>query len=70
VSQRVDWSKRADYIRSRHAVEPGWADEAAADEHAIWLTPNPPGEAITFQAGDIGAVSGRRGRCGGQGATR
>jgi hypothetical protein len=41
VSPRVDWTKRAGYIRTRHALEPDWADEAVADEHAIWLTPDP-----------------------------
>lgn len=38
---RVDWSKRADYVRSRHAVEPAWADEAVSDPHAAWLDPDP-----------------------------
>jgi len=41
VSQRVDWSKRAGYIRIRHGIEPGWADQAVDDEHAVWLTPDP-----------------------------
>ncbi len=37
----VDWSKREDYIRARHSVEPAWADEAVADDHAVWLQPDP-----------------------------
>ncbi len=41
MRRQVDWSKRADYVRARHAVEPAWADEAVADEHAAWLTPDP-----------------------------
>jgi hypothetical protein len=31
----VDWSKRENYIRARHFMEPAWADEAVADEHAV-----------------------------------
>ncbi|MDA8393592.1 MAG: transposase [Actinomycetota bacterium] len=38
---QVDWSKRGDYVRSRHSVEADWADEAVIDEHAVWLTPDP-----------------------------
>lgn len=38
---RVDWSKRAAYIRQWHAVEPAWADEAVNDDHAAWLIPDP-----------------------------
>ena len=38
---RVDWSKRADYVRSRHGVDPAWADDAVNDDHAVWLTPDP-----------------------------
>lgn len=38
---RVDWHKRAEYIRSRHAIDPAWADEAVSDEHAVWLVPDP-----------------------------
>lgn len=41
MSGSVDWSKRGDYIRTRHGIEPGWADEAAGDAHAVWLTPDP-----------------------------
>lgn len=37
---RVDWSKRAEYLRSRHGVEPTWADEAVDDPHAVWLRPD------------------------------
>jgi hypothetical protein len=28
-------------VRSRHGVEPAWADEAVEDDHAVWLTPDP-----------------------------
>ena len=38
---RVDWSKRSEYVCSRHAVEQAWADEAVQDEHAVWLRPDP-----------------------------
>lgn len=38
---RVDWSKRAEYVHSRHGVVPAWADEAVEDSHAVWLTPDP-----------------------------
>jgi len=38
---RIDWSKRADYIRARHAIKPEWANEAVGDEHAVWLVPDP-----------------------------
>jgi len=41
VPERVDWSKRADYIRDRHGVDTGWADEAVADPGAAWLDPDP-----------------------------
>ena len=37
----MDWRKRADYVRSRHGVDPGWADEAVNEDHAVWLTPDP-----------------------------
>lgn len=37
----MDWSKRADYIQARHAIEPRWADEAVSDAHAVWLVPDP-----------------------------
>jgi hypothetical protein len=37
----VDWSKRAEYVRLRHGVEPTWADEAVDDAHAVWLVPDP-----------------------------
>jgi hypothetical protein len=37
----VDWSKRAEYVRSRHSVAPRWADEAVNEDHAVWLTPDP-----------------------------
>jgi hypothetical protein len=41
VSERADWSKRADYIRSRHQVQPSWAVEAVNDPTAFWLDPDP-----------------------------
>lgn len=41
MRRQVDWSKRADCVRARHAVEPTWADEAVADVHAVWLMPDP-----------------------------
>lgn len=41
MSQRVDWSKRAGYLRIRHGIEPGWANQAVDEEHAVWLTPDP-----------------------------
>lgn len=37
----MDWSKRANYIRSRHAIDVSWADEAVQDQHAVWLNPDP-----------------------------
>ena len=37
----MDWSKRAEYVRSRHGVESAWADEAVEDDHAVWLVPDP-----------------------------
>lgn len=37
----VDWSRRAEYVRSRHSIEPAWADEAVVDAHAVWLEPDP-----------------------------
>jgi hypothetical protein len=38
---RVDWSKRAGYVRARHAIEADWASEAVCDEHAVWMVPDP-----------------------------
>lgn len=38
---RVDWSRRANYIRARHAMEVAWANEAVTDAHAVWLVPDP-----------------------------
>ena len=37
----MDWSTRAAYVRSRHGVDPAWADDAVNDDHAVWLTPDP-----------------------------
>lgn len=41
MSEQVDWSHRADYISSRHQVTTQWANEAVADQHSVWLTPDP-----------------------------
>ncbi len=41
VVHRVDGSKRADYVRSRHQLEPAWADEAVNDPAAYWIDPDP-----------------------------
>jgi len=41
VADRIDWSKRASYIRARHGVDTTWADEAADDTGAAWLNPDP-----------------------------
>lgn len=41
MSVRVDWSKRADYLRARHGINWVWASEAVHDEHAVWLVPDP-----------------------------
>ena len=43
MAERVDWSKRAEYIKCRHNVEAAWADEAVADPDAVWLDPDPAG---------------------------
>lgn len=37
----MDWSKRADYVRARHGIDPTWASQAINDEHAVWLVPDP-----------------------------
>ena len=37
----MDWSKRAEYVRSRHGIDPRWADEAVNDAHAVWPVPDP-----------------------------
>ena len=57
----VDWSKREEYIRSRHGIEPTWAEEAVVDAHAVWLRPDPAsrsGESVRVigwsgSAGDV-----------------
>ena len=41
MAERVDWSKRAEYIKHHHNVETAWADEAVADPDAVWLDPDP-----------------------------
>jgi hypothetical protein len=41
VPGRIDWSKRAVYIRDRHQVDPVWAEEAVADPESCWLDPDP-----------------------------
>lgn len=54
----VDWSKRADYIRARHAIEPNWADEAVGDSRAVWLIPDPSsrsGHAVRVLGYSVGA---------------
>lgn len=38
---KVDWTRRAAYIKERHDVETNWADEAVRDEHAVWIRPDP-----------------------------
>lgn len=60
VTSRIDWSKRADYIRDRHFVEPAWADEAVTDPEACWLAPD-PASASGLSVRVIG-YSGQRGR--------
>lgn len=54
----VDWRKRADYIRARHAIEPSWADEAIGDTQAVWLVPDPAsksGHAVRVIGYSVGA---------------
>lgn len=41
VPGRIDWSKRAKYIRARHGVKATCANEATADADAAWLDPDP-----------------------------
>ncbi|MGH3505310.1 MAG: hypothetical protein ACRDQA_31115 [Nocardioidaceae bacterium] len=41
MSEEIDWSKRGDYIRSRHGVEPRWATDAVNDPVAYWLDSDP-----------------------------
>lgn len=41
MAERVDWSRRGHYIRSRHQIEPGWATEAVNDPDAYWVDPDP-----------------------------
>lgn len=41
MTWRVDWSKRADYIRARHGIEPDWATQAVNDPDAYWADPDP-----------------------------
>lgn len=55
---RVDWSKRAEYVRSRHGIDPVGADEAVADGHAVWIVPDPAshtGRAVRVIGYSIGA---------------
>lgn len=55
---RVDWSKRAAYIRAKHAIEPRWADEAVDDAQAVWLIPDPAsqsGHAVRVIGYSVGA---------------
>ena len=51
MAERVDWSKRAEYIKHRHNVETAWADEAVADPDAVWLDPDPVSASGLFGAG-------------------
>lgn len=37
----MDWTKRAGYIQQRHGIQAAWASEAVADDHAVWLAPDP-----------------------------
>lgn len=39
--EHIDWSHRADYIRTRHHVEPSWATEAVNDPASYWRDPDP-----------------------------
>ncbi|MGH3501257.1 MAG: hypothetical protein ACRDQA_10280 [Nocardioidaceae bacterium] len=41
MNVRVDWSRRAEYVHARHGIDSAWANEAVADEHAVWLVPDP-----------------------------
>lgn len=41
MPERIDWGKRASYIRTRHGVETTWVDEAAGDSGAAWINPDP-----------------------------
>ncbi len=41
MAERIDWAKRASYVRSRHGLETTWANEAANDPGAAWLSPDP-----------------------------
>ncbi|MGH9090080.1 MAG: transposase [Acidimicrobiales bacterium] len=54
----MDWSKRAEYVRSRHGIDPVWADEAVDDDHAVWLVPDPAsrtGRSVRVIGHSIGA---------------
>lgn len=58
MALQVDWSKRAAYIRARHAMEPRWADEAVRDRQAVWLVPDPAsqsGRAVRVIGYSVGA---------------
>lgn len=37
----MDWTKRTGYIQQRHGIHAAWASEAVADDHAVWLVPDP-----------------------------
>lgn len=57
----MDWSKRANYIRTRHAIESEWANEAIRDAHAVWLDPDPASRSgnalrVIGYSGSAGAV--------------
>ncbi len=58
---KIDWSRRGDYIRTRHAVEVEWANEAVRDAHAVWLVPDPASRSghsvrVIGYSGSAGAV--------------
>ena len=38
---RVDWTNGAEHMREKHQIEPEWADEAVADDLAVWMEPDP-----------------------------
>lgn len=37
----IDWSERGAYIFRKHGIRASIADEAVADEDAVWLDPDP-----------------------------
>lgn len=54
----VDWSERGAYIFRKHGIGASVADEAVADEDAVWLDPDPrstSGRSIRVIGFSIGA---------------